>query len=1358
MTLKFIAPREGANAPHTRSFPKLYWFFYLLVLFAAPLTDSMASDIVLTPHGSKKTIDLSSRYSNPGFIFSDASSSAPESVAVSLNDAILTLTPKIIGTSTIRVTINRPSDTDLIYVFTAEVNSLPTGALGGVTLSIASGAETVNLAASISDPYGDSLTFKATSSHTSRVTVSLNGSTLTLTPVARGTSTINVTASDGHTSTAFPFTATVDNSWPTGSLGGVTLTVAGGAQTVDLAASISDPDGDSLTFKATSSHTSHVTTSLNGSTLTLTPVARGTSTIKVTASDGHTSMDFSFTATVDNSPPTGALRGVTLSVGGGAATVDLAAGIRDPDGDSLTFEATSSHTSRVTVSLNGSTLTLTPVAIGTSTINVTASDGNASVGFSFTVTVEDPNPPSKAQLKQPLGTIPLPDVKLVVGGGAKSVDVSAYVSGADGETLNFFNPTSSQTSYVTVSLNGSTLTLTPVARGASTITVSARDNLERSITLSFTATVLRNKEITGQPPDVMLTVGGGAKSVDVSAYVSDPEGGDIIFFSPTSSQTSYVTVTLSGSTLTLTPVAAGASTISASMHDNLGQTVTVSFTATVIGVKTSNINPQDDSEPNPDVDRLRDNANNGLPQAVGTVEPIELFVGDTRQVSVRFSDPDGDTLTYNVTGNNNAVSATMSDNSLTIVAIGTGEATLAVTATDPHGAGATQTIDVTVVRPPQTQQLVEPTPQPSDNSNRAPQRVGTIAPITLSVQATKQLTVQFTDPDGDTLSYNVTGNNNAVSAGMSGSSLTIVGLTEGTATLTVTATDPHGATATQSVNVTVIQPSDVTVPKTNDVTVPKTSKVRLSASRILIKVSGDNQSAQIHNALPNPIVVEVRDEHERVVEGVTVQFEFLENGLALDSTPTTDANGQAFAKIRFGDTPGKFTVEVSVTGIDEPVVFTATATTSSRDVVYIDSLEVAPNPDDLTMNRVYGVAYSPDGKTLASAHGDRTVRMWDVETRELKRTLGGSLTATSLERRGHKSAARSVAFSPDGNILASGGRGGRMLLWDAGTGRLKQFVLRHAGAVWSLAFSPDGNTLAAATEGGYVYIYDVSNSKKVVRKHRLRAHSVRAWSVAFSPDGRFLASGGGDTVVRLWDYETGSIKKVLKGHEEQVLSVAFGADNTLASSSADGTVRMWDVETKSSRILDGHTDWVFSVAFHPNGDILASTGKDMSVRLWDTTSGVPLNTLKRHTKWGRDVAISRDGILASAGYDNLIYLWDSGVRSDDAVQNDGREGTAQQQTTVQLLPNYPNPFNPETWIPYQLETASDVSLSIYNVSGRLVRTIELGYQPAGLYANRSDAVYWNGRNNHGEQVASGMYVYRLTAGDYSASRRMVIVK
>ena len=940
---------------------------------------------------------------------------------------------------------------------------------------------------------------------------------------------------------ATPLTDSMANSRPTGSLSDVTLTVAGGAQTINVLNSFSDPDGDTLYVgEAFSNYPEYVTVSVSGSKLTLTPVAKGgSSTIRVGVNDGKLALVASFTATVNNSAPwaTGATHSILFPADSTHSTKVNYNYFSDPDGDTMTFTASSSDTSIVTVSVSGSTLNLTGVAEGSTTVSITASDGSLSATKSISVTVRP------SENNAPTGS--LSNVTFSQGDSARTISLSNSITDPDGDTLTF-TASSSNTGYVTVSVSVSTLTITPVAVGASTITVTANDG-KTSTNVSFTATV--------------------------NAPADDPP-------------------------------------------ENLGDP------------------PPPPTGTNPNAPR--NTVNNRAPQAVGSVNPIVLSVGDTQQVSASFSDPDGDTLSYSVSGGNSAASASMSGNTVTVTAVAAGEATFTVTATDPHGATATQTIDVTVSQLRQA--------------------------------------------------------------------------------------------------------------------IPRTATV-------LSKVSGDNQSAPIHTALSDPLVVEVRDGQGRVIQGVPVRFQLAESGLALESTPTTDANGQASATLTFGDTTGEFAVEASVTGINEPVVFTATATSTPLDVVYIDDLETEPNPDDPTMNRVYGVAFSPDGQTLASAHGDRSVRMWDVETRELERTLGGSLVHSSIERRGHKYAANSVAFSPDGNILASGGRGGRVLLWDANTGRLKQFMLRHAGGIWSLAFSPDGNTLAAATEGGYVYIYDISNLRSVERKHRLRAHSVRAWSVAFSSDGQFLASSGGDAFVRLWDYETGRTKKTLRGHEEQVLSVAFGAGDTLASSSADGTVRLWNVETGTSRTLSGHTNWVLGVAFHPNGEILASTGKDMSVRLWDTTFGVPLNTLERHTNWGRDVAISRGGILASAGYDNLIHLWDTGVRSDDAANAaENRGDAAQQQTTAQLLPNYPNPFNPETWIPYHLEAAADVSLSIYNVSGRLVRTMELGYQSAGLYANRSDAIYWDGRNNHGEQVASGVYVYRLTAGDYSASRRMVIVK
>ena len=154
--------------------------------------------------------------------------------------------------------------------------------------------------------------------------------------------------------------------------------------------------------------------------------------------------------------------------------------------------------------------------------------------------------------------------------------------------------------------------------------------------------------------------------------------------------------------------------------------------------------------------------------------------------------------------------------------------------------------------------------------------------------------------------------------------------------------------------------------------------------------------------------------------------------------------------------------------------------------------------------------------------------------------------------------------------------------------------------------------------------------------------------------------------------------------------------------------------------------------------------------------------------------VDGDGTLASVTFEVLaaeafgIHLTEVLLADRDAtalaVSYTDARGTltdlpeAPQATQTGLLPNYPNPFNPETWVPYQLATAADVTLTIYNANGQLVRTLALGYQPAGVYQSKSRAVYWDGRNALGERVASGLYFYTFTAGAFTATGKMLIMK
>jgi dipeptidyl aminopeptidase/acylaminoacyl peptidase len=246
---------------------------------------------------------------------------------------------------------------------------------------------------------------------------------------------------------------------------------------------------------------------------------------------------------------------------------------------------------------------------------------------------------------------------------------------------------------------------------------------------------------------------------------------------------------------------------------------------------------------------------------------------------------------------------------------------------------------------------------------------------------------------------------------------------------------------------------------------------------------------------------------------------------------------------------------------------------------------------------VYTVAFSPDGHLLASGLEDAGTQLWDSTTGHQLRTLHPDATFWS-EMTGPVHA---VAFSPDGRLLASVGGDETVRLWDPATGQHRRTLTGHARGIWGVAFSPDGRPLATASEDKTVRLWDPATGQ---HERTLVGHAGPVNAVAFSPDGRLLATASDDKTVRLWDLAAGergrTLMGPLMGHTAWVRSVAFSPDGRLlASASDDKTVWLWDPATgQHQRTLTGHAGPVRSVAFSPDGRLLASAGDDGTVRLW----------------------------------------------------------------------------------------------------------------------------------------------------------------
>ena len=521
----------------------------------------------------------------------------------------------------------------------------------------------------------------------------------------------------------------------------------------------------------------------------------------------------------------------------------------------------------------------------------------------------------------------------------------------------------------------------------------------------------------------------------------------------------------------------------------------------------------------------------------------------------------------------------------------------------------------------------------------------------------------------------------------------------------------------------------------------------------LVKVSGDNQIGPRGATLANPSVVKVSDENGAAFEGVPLTFAITAGDGTLSATSTTtDANGRAESTLTLGSTLGTIAVSVSATGLEQSVTFNAVVESYEFDLSLPSGISLIHVP--LKAVAVDGIAKAVESvgdlyDALGGANAVNLLITHDPETQLWRSYLGDS---------GRGSIADAV-LTADLGIIAVMDKAVSVRLEGAGLG----------APILSPSYGSARRREASITLRPGANLVDVPfNDSRIARVSDLYAldgirDNVTAVIILNSGEVKVVAQAGDDGDVPI----TGGQSFIMYAKAKATVAISGKVWNNISEvgtvpPDAIPGIEVGDatpVLALTGSIVDEVTG-LGKEGFHVTVKNL-STGREVSAVTGAGGVGYQFTVVDFET--ARAAQIGDILEVSAQAPERLIRVQ---PMRHTVTPSEVKRSQIQLAALVarvippgtSLLPNYPNPFNPETWIPYRLAWDSDVTLTIFDRSGRVVRMLEVGHRIAGFYESADRAIYWDGRNQFGEQVANGVYFYMLTAKDFTGTRRMVILR